>query len=91
MRSSSAYHVWRSEVAHDTLIRLGLDDLCDLLGNTLDTHLRVLVVGGNLRRRDHVALFVVELLLDTTVEEERDMRILLRFWMGVRNDRTSRC
>ena len=72
-----AHHVWGSEVAHDELVLALLDDLRDLLRDALDTHLRVLVVRRHLRRRDHVALLVLELLLDTAVEEESDVSVFL--------------
>lgn len=73
-------HVWRGEVAHYELVVALLDELCDLISNALDAHLRVLVVSRNLRGGDHGPLLCRELLLDTTIEEERDVRILLRLW-----------
>ena len=72
------YHIWRGKVAHDELIFTFLDELCDLVGNTLNTHLRLLIVSRYFRGGDHSPLLSRELLLDTTIEEEGDVRILLR-------------
>jgi hypothetical protein len=74
---SRSYHVWRSEVAHDEIVFALPDNLGNLLSDTLDTHLRVLVVCRHLRRGNHMALLVLELLLNASVEEESDVRILL--------------
>lgn len=61
-----------SKVAHDELELVGLDDLGDLVGNSLNAHLGLLIVGRDLGRRDHVSDLVLELLLDTTAECDRD-------------------
>jgi len=58
----------------------GLHDLGDLVGDSLHAHLWLLVVCGDLGRGDHVSLLAAELLLDTTIKEECDMRILFRLW-----------
>ena len=52
------------------------DDLCDFIRNALYTHLRQLVVRRNFWRIDHVSFFPFELLLDASVEKERDMCVL---------------
>ena len=71
-------HVGGSKVVHDELELVLANALGHLLANTGGAHLRVLVVGGNLGRGDHVAHLTRELLLNTTVEEEGDMGVLLR-------------
>lgn len=75
--TSVADHVGRSKVAHDKLVLLGLEDLGDLVGDTLRTHLRLLVVGSDLGRGDHRTLLALVLLLDTAVEEESNVGVLL--------------
>ena len=72
-----ADHVRRCEVAHDELVFILLYDLSNLVCDTLDAHRWLFIVGRDLGRRDHVALLVLELLLNTAVEEERDVRVLL--------------
>lgn len=69
-------HVGRSEVVHDELeFTLG-DALGHLLADGFGAHLGLMVVGRNLGRRDHIAHLARELLLDTSVEEESDVRVL---------------
>ena len=63
-----------------------LDDLSNLVGDTLDAHTWLFVVGRNLGRRNHVALLILELLLDTAVEEECNVRILLSFCTNMSQD-----
>jgi len=76
--TSVANHVGGSKVVHDELELVLANALGHLLANTGGAHLRVLVVGGNLGRGDHVAHLTRELLLNTTVEEEGNMGVLLR-------------
>jgi hypothetical protein len=80
MPGKRSHHVGGSKVAHHELVLPGLDDLGNLVRNGLDAHLRLLVVGSNLGRRNHDALLARVLLLDTAVEEESDVRVLLRLW-----------
>lgn len=77
-RAHGAHHVRRSKVAHDKLVLAGLNDLSHLVGDSLDTHLRLLVVRCDLWRGNHHTLFALILLLDATVEEEGNVRVLLR-------------
>ena len=70
-------HVGRSKVAHDEFVFASLDNLGDLVGDTLDAHLGLLVVSGDLGRGDHVSFLALELLLDTTVEEEGNVGVFL--------------
>ena len=63
-----------------------LDNFGNLVGDTLYTHAWLLVIGRNLGRGDHMALLIFELLLNTTVEEERDVRILLRLCMHINTE-----
>lgn len=73
------HHVRRSKVAHDKVKLVRLYDLGDLVGNSLHTHLGLLVVGGDLGRGDHDALLALVLLLNTAVEEEGDVGVLFGF------------
>lgn len=41
-------HVWGRKVAHDELVLAFLENLGDLLGDTVHAHLRLLVVGRDL-------------------------------------------
>lgn len=72
-------HIRRRKIAHDEFMLALLKDLDNLLSDTVNTHLRVFVVRGNLGRGNHVSLFVFELLLNATVEEKRYMCVLLSF------------
>lgn len=70
-------HVGRSKVAHDELVFAGLDNFGDLVCDSLDAHLGLFVVCGDLGGRDHVSLLALELLFDTSVEEEGDVGVFL--------------
>ena len=72
-----ADHVRGSEVVHEELKLALLDALTELVGNSHGAHLGLLVVGRDARGRDHVSVLVVELDLDTSVEEESDVGVLL--------------
>ena len=78
------HHIWRCEVAHDKLVLVGLDDFGDFIGDTLHTHFRKLVVRRDFGRINHVPFFSLELLLDTAIEEECDVRVLLCLCVHVR-------
>ena len=69
-------HVGRSKVVHDKVELALSNTLGHLLTNTRGAHLRVLVVCGNLGRRNHVPHLTGELLLNTTVEEESNVGVL---------------
>ena len=56
-----------------------LDDLRDFIRNALHTHLGELVIRRDFGRIDHVPFLPIELLLDASIEEERDMCVLFRF------------
>lgn len=71
------YHVGRSKVAHDELMFLLENDFSNLVGDALDAHLGLFVVSSDFGGWDHVALLRLKLLLGTTIEEERDMGVLL--------------
>jgi hypothetical protein len=73
-------HVGGSKVAHDEFVLAGLDDLGNLVGDTLNRHLGLLVVGGDLGGGDHVSLLALELLLDTTVKKEGNVGVLFGFY-----------
>ena len=75
--TSVANHVGRSKVVHDE-VKLALANALGHLSTDLrGAHLGVKVVGGNLGRRDHVTDLSRELLLNTTVEEESNVSVLL--------------
>jgi hypothetical protein len=71
-----ANHVGGSKVVHEELELALLDALAELVGDGHGAHLGLLVVGGDAGRGDHVSDLVVELDLDTTVEEEGDVGVL---------------
>lgn len=75
--TSVANHVGGSKVVHDELELALLDALANLFGNTHGAHRGLKVVGSNTRRGDHVTVLVLELLLDTAVEEEGNVSVLL--------------
>lgn len=72
-----ANHVWRSEVVHQELVSLLSDSLREFIAYWTSAHLGVEIVGGNPGGWNHIAHFALELLLHTTVEEERDVRVFL--------------
>jgi hypothetical protein len=72
-----ADHVGGSKVVHEELELALLDALTKLVGDGHGAHLGLLVVGGDAGRGDHVSVLVVELDLDTAVEEEGDVGVLL--------------
>jgi hypothetical protein len=77
---SPTYHVGRSKVAHDKLVFTTLDDLGNLVRDTLGIHLGLLVVCRDLGRGDHLSVFVFELLFHTSVEEKGDVGVLFGFY-----------
>lgn len=72
-------HIGGRKVAHDKLVFPTLDDLCNLVGDAMGVHLGLLVVRRDLGRRNHFPVFVLELLFDTSVEEEGDVGVLFGF------------
>lgn len=70
-------HVGGSKVVHDELELALFNTLGHLLTHTRGAHLRVKVVSSDLGRRNHIPHFTGELLLDTAVEEESNVGILL--------------
>lgn len=76
-KRKETHHIRRREVAHNKLVRVSLDDLRDLIRHSLHGHRWLFVVRRDLGRRDHVALFVLELFFDTAVEEESDVGVFL--------------
>lgn len=77
-----ADHVRRGEVAHDEGMLPRAHASGNLLSHPLGIHLRQEVVRGHLRRGDHHALLPGVSLLQTAIEEECDMRILLGLCVG---------
>jgi hypothetical protein len=70
-------HIRGCKIAHDELVIAFLEDLGNFISDALDAHLRILVIGGDFGRRDHVPLFGFELLLDASIEKERDVGVFL--------------
>jgi hypothetical protein len=67
----------RRKVVHDEFELALTNALRHFVGDLVGAHLRLQIVGCDARRWDHVAHLVLELLLDTAVEEEGDMCVLL--------------
>lgn len=77
VHTSVANHIGRGEVVHDEVEVVLTNSLGHLGTDTGSAHLGVKIVGGHTRRGDHVADLAGELLLNTAVEEESDVGILL--------------
>lgn len=77
VHSSVANHIGRSEVVHDEVKVVLAETLRHLGANSGSAHLGVKIVGSNSGRGDHVTGLAGEVLLDTAVEEESDVSILL--------------
>jgi len=76
------YHIRRCKVAHDKIVLVRPDDLRDFIRDALHTHLGQFVIRRDFRRIDHVSFLPIELLLDASIEEERDMCVLFRLYVG---------
>lgn len=70
-------HVAVCVVEDDNVILAGLDALHAVITDLESTHLRLEVIGSDLGGGDQAAVLAGELLLDTAVEEEGDVSILL--------------
>ena len=77
VHTGMANHVRRSEVVHDEVELVLAKTLSHLGTDGSGAHLGVKIVGGNPGRGDHVANLAGELLLNTSVEEESDVSVLL--------------
>ena len=75
--SGMSDHVGICEVGDDNVILAGLDRLYETVADFRSAHLRLKVVGGNLRALDKDAVLARIRLFNAAVEEEGDMRILL--------------
>ena len=72
------YHIRVSEVDDDDIILVGLDSLDKIHSNLRSTHFRLEVIGSYILRAVYKKSCLVNIrLLNTTVEEECDMCILL--------------
>ena len=74
-----ADHVGVGDVADDGVVAAGIDRRHQLVGQLRAAHLRLQVVGGDLRAGDQAALFAFEQVLAAATEEEGDVRVLLGF------------
>ena len=74
-----ADHVAVGVVADDGVVLSGLDRRDELVGNLRCAHLRLEVVGGHVGRRHENAVFARIDVLDSAVEEVRDVRVFLGF------------
>jgi phage baseplate assembly protein W len=57
------------------------DDLRDFIRDALHTHLGQFVIRRDFGRINHVSFLPIELLLDASIEEERDMCVLFRLYV----------
>jgi len=57
------------------------DDLRDFICDALHTHLGQFVIRRDFGRIDHVSFLPLELFLDASIKEERDMRVLFRLYV----------
>ena len=57
------------------------DDLRDFIRDALYTHLGQFVIRRDFGRINHVSFLPIELLLDASIEEERDMCVLFRLYV----------
>jgi hypothetical protein len=80
--TSMTNHIGRSKVAHDEFVFASLDDFGNLVCDSLDAHLGLFIVRGDLGRGDHVSFLAFELFLDTSVEEEGDVGVFLGLCSG---------
>jgi hypothetical protein len=74
-------HIRRGKIAHDEFMFALPEHFRNFIRDALCAHLRVLVVSGNLGRRDHMALLALELLLHASIKKECDMRVFLGFYV----------
>ena len=74
-----ADHVAVGVVDDDHVITLLLNGFDDAVGDDRCVHLRLQVVGGDVRRRDQDALFALERLFAAAGEEEGDVGVFLGF------------
>mmetsp|Transcript_404 Transcript_404/g.550 ORF Transcript_404/g.550 Transcript_404/m.550 type:complete len:241 (-) Transcript_404:839-1561(-) len=73
-----SHHVRGSEVAHHKRVLASRNSLGDVFSYCGSRHLRLQIVGGHLGRGHHGAHLIFELCLGPPVEEEGDVRVLLR-------------
>ena len=73
-----AHHVAVGEVQDHHVVGPGVDALDALVAHLIGAHLRLEVIGGHLGGRHQHPILAGILLLDTAVEEEGDVGILLR-------------
>ena len=71
------YHIAVCEVEDNNVVLAGQDALYALLGNGRLAHLRLEIIGCNLRGRNEGAILARVLLLNAAVEEERNVCVLL--------------
>ena len=57
------------------------NDLSNFIRDALHTHLGQLVIRRNFGRIDHVSFLPIELLLDASIEKERDVCVLFRLYV----------
>lgn len=69
----------RSKVVHQELKLSTLNPLSKFICHTLGTHLRIQIIRGNTRGRNHITNFILKLLFDTAVEEESNVSVLFGF------------
>ena len=77
--SRVAHHVRIGIVQHDQVVLAGVDRLHRLCRQLGRRHFRLQVIGCDLGRRHHDAVFAGKRFFPSAVEEIGDVRILLRF------------
>ena len=75
VNSGMADHVAVGKVKDDHILLFTSDSFAELARNLNRTHLRLKVIGSDLRRIDKDAVLKLERSLASTVEEEGDVRI----------------
>lgn len=80
--------IWQFNMpcTQSTSVRNERECLAYRLANTFSAHLWLEVVGGDLGRGHHQSVLTIKRLLNPTIEEERDMSILLRFYIVGRGE-----
>ena len=74
-----AYHIAIGKVNYDKVVLILLDGSHQLILNLKGTHLGLQIVSGNLRTGNQDTLLTLVGSLTTSIEEEGNMSVLLRF------------
>ena len=72
-------HIAIGIVADDEIVLVGTDGFYEFVCDFVSAHLRFQIICSHLGRRYENPVFAFERLLTASVEEERHMRVFLRF------------